>query len=153
MRKAVNVYRSEEATVVESTSMLSGGGRVADGWTEVVPADEVSAERLGEAVLAGLEQSGSITREQLPPLGATGATPGSVALGFETENAMLGAGVSSVGVAVKDSRWKVTPMRNEGPGRGFAGHPDAPPVTHAGDWSPADLGAEVLAGLDASAGA
>ncbi|CAM4127116.1 hypothetical protein [Janibacter anophelis] len=152
MRKAVNLYRSTEGIAVESTSMLAGGGRVADGWTQVVGSDEATAERVGEAVLAGIERSGAIGVEALPPLGGTEATPGSRALGFETENAMLAAGVASVAVGLKGSRWKVTPMRNEGAGRGFASHPDASPVSHDGEWSAADLGAAALSALDSAAG-
>lgn len=149
MRKAVNVYRSADEIAVESTSMVAGRGRMADGWTEVVPAD-AAPERLGEAVLAGLEVSGVIEPEALPPIGGAGATPGARALGYETEAAMQAAGVASASVGHKGG-YKVTPMVNEGAGRGFSGSPEAPPVEHEGDWSASEIGSAVLAALDAAA--
>lgn len=149
MRQAVNVYRSQGDLVVESTSMLSGRGRVADGWTQTLPVGTSDAE-LGAAVLEGIDRSGVIEAGALPT-GGPGTTPGSAALGYDTEDAMLADGVPSATVGVKDERWKVTPMINEGPGRGYAGRAEAAPTTHDGPWPPEPLGAAVRSALDAAA--
>lgn len=149
MRQAVNVYRSPHHAVVESTSLLVGRGRVANGWALLLRADVPEAD-LGRAVLDGIRRSGAMEGTELPVV-APGSTVASAALGYGSDNAMLAAGVSSAIVGVKDGFWKVTPMINDGPGHGFGGRHEAPPATHDGPWDPSALGAAVRAALDAAA--
>ncbi|MFX4287919.1 hypothetical protein ACQBJO_15380 [Janibacter sp. G349] len=149
MRQEVRLFRTQTGLVVASVSFVPQRGFFMDGWTTVLPEDAWSAAEVGEAVLAGLEHGGTITFEDLPPLGGTGATPASLALGYETENALLAAGAAHVVVWIKKGTWWVTPMVNEGAGRGWAGHADAPAVSHEGEhWPAEDLGASVNAALD-----
>lgn len=145
MRQAVEVYRSGDHCIVESTSMVVRGSRVANGWAKSTPADD--PEQVGRMVRAGLERSGVMEREQLPAF-APGTTPASEAAGFASEDAMMAAGTSSAAVGLRDGRWKVTPVVNMGPGQAWTGHADAPEVFHEGEWSDEELGAVVLRALD-----
>ncbi len=147
--KFVDVYRSEDWIVIESTSKLRAL-RTSNGWRHVAPARGLSASKVGEIVIAALDESGVITAEELPVL-PQGATVASEAAGFTSEDAMLAAAVESAGILLRDGRWKVIPMVNMGPGKGWSGHADAPEVTHEGEWSVEELGAAVLEALDAAA--
>lgn len=149
MRQEAQIYRTRASLVVASVSFVPRRGYFMDGWTTVLPEDAWSARQVGDAVLAGLGHSGTITLDDLPPLGGTGATPASLALGFETENALLRAGAALAVVWIKKGTWWVSPMVNEGAGRGWAGHADAPEVSHEGEqWPTEELGATVNAALD-----
>lgn len=147
MRQAVDVFRTSDMLIVESTSMQVRGPRVADGWVETVPVSALSSVGVGEVVRAALENSGVIDREDAPA-SAPGVTVASRTGGFASEDAMLAAGVSSAGVGLKAGVWKVTPMVNMGPGQGWAGLAEAPRSTHEGEWSDEELGAAVLRALD-----
>lgn len=149
MRQEVQIYRTQTGLVVASVSFVPQRGFFMDGWTTVLPEDAWSARQVGDVVLEGLARGGTITLDDLPRLGGTGVTPASLALGLETENALLAAGADHVVVWIKKGMWWVTPMVNEGAGRGWAGHEDAPAITHEGERWPAEkLGATVNAALD-----
>lgn len=151
MNQEVQVFRSPSGLVVASMSLVPRRGYFMDGWTRGLPRDDSSPQAVGDAVLDGLAHNGTITVDELPALGGTGATVASLALGYETEDAMLADGASHVHLFIKRGTWHVTPMVNEGPGKGWSGHEDAPAVVReAEDWVAEDLGATVLAALDAA---
>lgn len=148
-RRSVAVYRSPEQIVVVSRSRVEGSGFAADGWFALVGC-HVPAPELGAAVREGVGRCRVISPDELPPLGGTGRTVASDALGYPSENAMLADGVPSVDVGLRDEEWDVGALVNQGAGRGWSGHPDLPEVVHQGDWPDAELGAAVIAGLDAA---
>lgn len=146
-RQSVGVFRSAGAYLVDSTSMSESGGLVSNGWVSRQPVEGSSALRVGEAVLAGLEQSGEIASEDLPTV-ATSSKVASVELGFASEDAMLAAGVPMATVGLRDGHWRIGPMVNMGPGKGWSGHSNAPKIRHQGEWSAEELGAAVVEALD-----
>lgn len=145
MKLRAQVVRVEGRLVVASVSPLYGGAPVVDGWTHVLQASEATPQALGMALREGLAAVGS--EEALGAL-PKGASPISSALGFDSENAMLREQVELASVLLKGRVWRIVPMANEGPGRGFAAAPDAVILTHEGEWSDAEVGQAVLDCLD-----
>lgn len=150
MKQSVNVLRSSSQIVVTSVSRIEGSGFAEDGWTTLLATDAADADAVGAAVVEGLGRCRVISSAELPPLGGTGRSVASDALGYPSANALLADGVPLVAVTVKNGRTRVSPMVNEGAGRGWSGQPDLPEVVHEGDWPEAELGAAVIAGLDAA---
>lgn len=129
--------------------MSNSGAWVANGWVDSLPLSQVNGKSVGDTVMAALERSGEIDSEGLPAM-PRGATVASEAVGSDSEDAMLAAGVSSAAVSLKGDQWSVIPAVNMGPGKGWSGHPHAPRIRHEGEWSAEELGAAVLEALDAA---
>lgn len=158
-RHNAQVFRVNDRLVVASVSKVYDGALVEDGWTRVLdalscpgpwaelPGDSRWSRHMGAAVREALAHRGT-------PADRAGFTPGrnpsSAALGFATDNKMPREQVALATVRLRGEDWRIVPLVNEGPGRGFGATSTAPVFGHTGPLTDAELGAAVLAALDAA---
>ncbi|USQ81400.1 hypothetical protein NF556_07055 [Ornithinimicrobium faecis] len=127
VRREVSVWRDGDTWLVAARSPFESGVYFEDGWLQQIEGAAPDPAVLGAAVRAGLEHSTS--RGRLPFSVRTAwkemGLPAQ-ALGYGTRHALERAGVLLVEVTLKQEQLRVTPMRNEGAGRGYAGDHAAP---------------------------
>lgn len=121
------MWLDADTWLIAARSPFESGLYFEDGWVARVRPARADPPQLGAAVRAGLAHSTSQGR--LPfSVREPWRTQGLPAfeLGYRTLSALERAGVLLVNIRLRGSRLAMTPMRNEGAGRGYAGDQAAP---------------------------